>query len=122
MRTAASIPASPTPGLLITLALVAALLTGVLALVRPAALAAQSSVPPLQGAFPDGMRDDLPPSIRKARPSSSVPADLPGRAERDCAVLRSVEVYQGVGPRTAVAVSPADLPGATPDGPCPPTP
>ncbi|QLH38783.1 MAG: hypothetical protein HWD60_07340 [Defluviicoccus sp.] len=67
-----------------------------------------------------GMRDDLPPSIRKARPSGSVPADLPGRTQRDCAILRSVEVYRGIGRHTAVAVSPADLPGVTPDGPCPP--
>ncbi len=67
-----------------------------------------------------GMRDDLPPSIRKARPSSSVRADLPGRSQRDCAILRSVEVYRGIGRRAAVAVSPADLQGVTPDGSCPP--
>lgn len=124
MRHRSTMHAGPTPGLLMALALLAAMLSGLLALVGAGKAGAQSVAP---GTTPsttqiDGMHDDLPPGIRKARPSGSVPADLPGRTERDCAVLRAVEVYQGVGRRTAVAVSPADLPGVTPDGPCPPAP
>ena len=141
----------PTPGLLFALALLAAMMAGMLLVIRAGAVAAQSeNTPPhLRGhdsdlapivplpisnpqvlaapaqaamddvAHPAGMQDDLPPAIRKARPSGMVPADLPGRSQRDCAILRSVQVYQGIGRRTDVAVSPADLPGVTPDGPCP---
>lgn len=133
--------ARPTPGSVLALVVVAVMTAGLLSVLWAREVAAQpaaETLSPLKPfssaegdpssrpvALPDtepfgGMRDDLPPSIRKARPSGSVPADLSGRTQRDCAILRSVEVYRGIGRRTAVAVSPADLPGVTPDGPCPP--
>lgn len=131
----------PTPERVLALVVVAVMTAGMLSVMRAREVAAQpaaETLSPLETsssvegdpssrpvALSDtepsgGMRDDLPPPIRKARRSDSVPADLPGRTQRDCAILRSVEVYRGIGRRTAVAVSPADLPGVTPDGPCPP--
>lgn len=51
----------------------------------------------------------LPPSIAKARPSASVPADIPGSRVDGCKLLSDVTVYQPVGRRGFVGVVPSDV-------------
>ncbi|MER2634018.1 MAG: hypothetical protein ABTQ30_09175 [Rhizobiaceae bacterium] len=51
----------------------------------------------------------LPPSIAKARPSASVPADIPGSRVDTCRLLGAVTVYRPVGHGAIAGVVPSDV-------------
>ncbi|MBK8173797.1 MAG: hypothetical protein IPK66_00400 [Rhodospirillales bacterium] len=57
----------------------------------------------------DSVPQGLPPAIAKNRPSSSVPADLPGSQAAGCEALNAVTVYQRTGRGTGIGVRPMDL-------------
>jgi hypothetical protein len=60
---------------------------------------------------------DLPPGIAKARPSASVPADLPGSRVDPCAVFAGTEVFVPLRGGALAGVDAGALTGAD-GGPC----
>jgi hypothetical protein len=79
---------------------------GVAAFLGVAAIAFGSIEGDAHGA--NGGPAGLPPAA-KARPSASVPADLPVDRLHDCRLLNGITVYRGVGRGTVVGVAPADV-------------
>ena len=60
---------------------------------------------------------DLPPGISKARPSASVPADLPGSRTDPCAIYTGVQLFVPVRGGGLAEVDPAALASAN-SSPC----